>query len=146
VDSVLTTLAVLPQDDPYDTFLSVDHHSTTVAALPQEDSYATFRSADGDPSEFLVNRKDLESAAYGFPPVDDTEGPITLPEPSSILKLLFRFIERKPPPDLENFPFVSLIELAEAAHKYNVHNAISICIIRMKYAASSLSKNTEIDC
>ena len=58
---------------------------------------------------------------------------IQLPEKSVILDLLFRFCYPERHPELNDLAFDILAELAEAAEKYKVFSAISICRIAMKY-------------
>ena len=57
---------------------------------------------------------------------------IQLPEKSATLDLLFQFCYPERHPDLNDVAFDILAELAEAAEKYKVFSAISICKIAMK--------------
>ena len=58
---------------------------------------------------------------------------VQLPEKSVILDLLFQFCYPERHPELKGLAFDVLAELAEAAEKYKVFSAISICKIFMKY-------------
>ena len=60
---------------------------------------------------------------------------IQLPEKSVILDLLFQFCYPMRHPELNDLTFDTLSELAEAAEKYKVFSAISICKIGMKYVS-----------
>lgn len=66
-----------------------------------------------------------------FQTQDDSE-PVSLPEDSTILELLFQFIYPDRHPDLESTTFDVLKKLAEAAEKYKVFSAMNVCKIRMK--------------
>ena len=57
---------------------------------------------------------------------------IQLPEKSVILDLLFQFCYPERHPELNDLAFDILAELAEAAEKYKMFSAISICRISMK--------------
>ena len=57
---------------------------------------------------------------------------IQLPEKSATLDLLFQFCYPERHPDLNDVAFDILAELAEAAEKYKVFSAISICTIAMR--------------
>ena len=57
---------------------------------------------------------------------------IQLPEKSVILDLLFQFCYPERHPELDDLEFDVLAELAEAAEKYRVFSAISICKIAMR--------------
>jgi hypothetical protein len=57
---------------------------------------------------------------------------IQLPEKSVILDLLFQFCYPERHPELYDLKFDVLAELAEAAEKYKVFSAISICKIVMR--------------
>jgi hypothetical protein len=62
----------------------------------------------------------------------DHDAVIQLPEKSAILDLLFQFCYPERHPELNDLAFDILAELAEAAEKYKVFSAISICRIVMK--------------
>ena len=57
---------------------------------------------------------------------------VQLPEKYVILDLLFQFCYPERHPELNDLDFDILAELAEAAEKYKVFSAISICKIAMK--------------
>ncbi|KAG5637526.1 hypothetical protein H0H81_004222 [Sphagnurus paluster] len=83
---------------------------------------------------FYIHRKNLETNAEGFPSAEfDTGGEIVpLTETAVTLELLFQFIYPRRHPDLEDTTFEILAPLAEAAEKYQVFSAMTICKIRMK--------------
>ncbi|KAK7445133.1 hypothetical protein VKT23_015001 [Stygiomarasmius scandens] len=97
-----------------------------------------FRSSDG--VIFNINQKYLEVTTEGFPSssvngstataVPDEIIPLT--ESSATLKLLFKFVHPKDQPDLWDLEFSALMDLANAAEKYIVYNAINVCQIRMR--------------
>ena len=58
--------------------------------------------------------------------------PVCFSENAAILELLFQFCYPKRHPDLETVKFEVLAQLAEAAEKYEVYAAMSVCKICMK--------------
>ena len=62
----------------------------------------------------------------------ESDAVIHFPEKSVILDLLFQFCYPMRHPELNDLKFGILADLAEAAEKYKVFSAISICKIAMK--------------
>ncbi|KAJ2918843.1 hypothetical protein MD484_g1608, partial [Candolleomyces efflorescens] len=83
-----------------------------------------------DHVRYGIHSKNLEAGTGGFPPVDSqsclgvTSEPVPLPESSSVLDLLFPFIYPMDRPKVEEMEFKIVIELAEAAEKYQVYSAV----------------------
>jgi hypothetical protein len=113
------------------------------------DADVIFSSSDG--VLFNIHRKNLEIVSGAFPPAEfSTDKEIVpLTESSAILELLFQFVYPRQLPDIHKVqPFTSLMELAEAAEKYEVYPAINACKIRMRlvtitfhsYAVINLAK------
>jgi len=61
-----------------------------------------------------------------------SEEVVQLTENSATLELLFQFCYPERHPDLNGLAFDTLAELAEAAEKYKVFSAISLCKIGMR--------------
>ena len=59
---------------------------------------------------------------------------VPLSEPSLVLGLLLQYMYRRPQPDLKTVNFVTLAALAEAAEKYEVYSAMTVCSIYMRFA------------
>ncbi|KIM92257.1 hypothetical protein PILCRDRAFT_83487 [Piloderma croceum F 1598] len=91
---------------------------------------------------FCTN-KNLELHSEGFASADaisaasdnadDTEF-IHLSENSVVLDLLLQYMYRQRQPDLADIKFPILADLAEAAEKYEVYSAMTICNVHMRYA------------
>ncbi|KAK7462726.1 hypothetical protein VKT23_007313 [Stygiomarasmius scandens] len=98
------------------------------------DGTIAFRSSDN--MIFHINPKYLEITTEGFPPSDFVSTPsseaVSLAEKSDVLELLFQFTCPRVPPNLDGIGFSLVLEVAEAAEKYVVYNAITICTMRMK--------------
>jgi len=97
------------------------------------DSDVTFQSTDG--VLFRIHTLNLKANAEGFPPTEFSAASneiVPLTETSSTLELLFQFIYPARHPDLEYVDFETLEPLAEAAEKYQVYSAMSVCKIYMK--------------
>ena len=105
------------------------HSSGAVCAA---DSDITFKSSDN--VLFKVHTLNIRTHATGFAPPEfpALNEIVSLPEHSSTLELLFRFMYPERHPDLECIKFDILEPLAEAAEKYEVFSAMNICKIRMK--------------
>ncbi|GLB39474.1 hypothetical protein LshimejAT787_0606360 [Lyophyllum shimeji] len=97
-----------------------------------DDADVTFISADG--VLFRIHQKNLHVAAAGFPPAgfDASEEIVPLTENAATLELLFQYVYPQRHPLLEDTPFEVLSPLAEAAEKYQVFSAMSVCYIRMR--------------
>ena len=93
----------------------------------------TFRSCDG--TLFKIHLKNLETNSEGFSPPPGTsprDEVVPLTENGDTLDLLFQYIYQGYP-DLANIDFKQLAELAEAAEKYRVFAAMTVCNIYMTY-------------
>ena len=109
-----------------------------------------FRSCDG--TLFKIHRKNLETGAEGFspPPSTSSRDEMSLTESRDTLDLLFRYIYPQQQPDLTEIDFKQLAELAEAAEKYRVFAATTVCNIYMTYVilvtdvARSLTEYPEV--
>ncbi|PPR06027.1 hypothetical protein CVT26_007506 [Gymnopilus dilepis] len=100
--------------------------------LDDPEADITFCSADGD--LFHLKRKYLEANTGAFPGSEfDTRGEVThLTETSGILLLLFQFVSPKRDPEVDGLDIEILVGLAEAAEKYEVFHAMSLCRLQMK--------------
>jgi len=108
------------------------------------DSDITLQSSDG--VLYKVHRKNLELHSEGFASADaisaasdnadDTEI-VHLSESSAVLDLLLQYMHRQRQPDLTDVEFPILADLAEAAEKYEVYSAMTICNVHMRFAITS---------
>lgn len=92
----------------------------------------TIRSSDG--IFFQVHKLNLALSSSGFAPsefasLDET---VQLTETSTTLNLLFKFCYPERHPDVTTLRFDILESLAEAAEKYEVYSAVSVCKLRMR--------------
>ncbi|KAF8056511.1 hypothetical protein FPV67DRAFT_1530209 [Lyophyllum atratum] len=96
------------------------------------DADVTFESSDK--VLIHIHRKNLETAAGGFPPSGfATHGQIVpLTEDAATLELLFQFIYPVRHPDLEDAGIEILGPLAEAAEKYEMFSLMNICKMCMR--------------
>ncbi|RXW23648.1 hypothetical protein EST38_g2192 [Candolleomyces aberdarensis] len=98
---------------------------------PNSKADIIFISSDG--VRYGIHAKNLEVNTGGFPPINTQNGlsvtsePVLLPENSSVLDLLFRFIYPIDRPNVEDMDFKTVIKLAEAAEKYQVYSAAHVC-------------------
>jgi len=105
-----------------------------VGPSPERD--VVFKSSDN--VLFHVESKNLERYAAIFPLENHllpsmTTDVVPLSENSTTLELLFQFIRPDSPPDLRGInDFVMLFALAEAAEKYIVYSARTICAVRLE--------------
>lgn len=114
------------------------HTRTCANTVCADDSDITLQSSDG--ILFKVHRKNLEVHSEGFAAADSISGTgpeskseiVLLSETSTTLDLLLQYMYRQPQPDLQQVDFDTLAGVAEAAEKYQVYAAISICRIFMK--------------
>lgn len=76
----------------------------------------------------------MEANTGAFPGSEfDTRGEIThLTEPSAVLFLLFQFVSPRRDPEIDGLDIDILAALAEAAEKYEVFHAMSLCRLQMK--------------
>ena len=97
-----------------------------------------FYSEDNSEITFKVEKTSLWMLSGGFPPPEfqSRKEPITLSECHKILDLLFQFFIQARHPNLEPLGFDLIAELAEAAEKYHVYAAMTICKILMKYVVN----------
>jgi BTB/POZ domain len=87
---------------------------------------------------FEVHRKNLEVHSEGFAGADAIlssaeKEVVPLLENSAVLELLLQFMYRQPQPDLKTVGFETLAALAEAAEKYQVYSATTLCNIFMQF-------------
>ena len=113
------------------------------ATVCASDSDITLQSSDG--MLFQVHRKNLEVHSEGFAGADAisslaTEEIVPLSEDSAVLDLLLQYMYRQPQPDLRNVRFSTLEALAEAAEKYQVYSATTVCNIFMRFVWRLLLK------
>ncbi|KAJ7496494.1 hypothetical protein FB451DRAFT_197256 [Mycena latifolia] len=87
---------------------------------------------------FKVHRKNLEVHSDIFADATSTTKPengddiVHLSESSDVLDLLFQYMYRQPQPDLDTVEFPIFAGLAEAAEKYVVYSALTLCRMKMK--------------
>ncbi|PPQ72748.1 hypothetical protein CVT26_003028 [Gymnopilus dilepis] len=95
------------------------------------DADVAFQSSDG--VLFRLHRKNLEVMTGAFPgPEFHVEEPVLLPESSTSLEIVFQFVYlRRYPPSLEGVAFEVLMDVAEAAEKYQVFWAMRTCEDRL---------------
>ncbi|KAJ7840663.1 hypothetical protein B0H13DRAFT_1649529 [Mycena leptocephala] len=114
---------------------------TTNSSVCATDADMTISSSDG--VLFKVYRKNLEVHSDVFADAEDTTRPengdeiVYLTESSTVLDLLFQFMYRQPQPDLEALEFKTFASLAEAAEKYVVYSALTLCRNKMKDSISA---------
>ena len=58
---------------------------------------------------------------------------VQLTETSAVLDLLLQYMYRQPQPDLKKADFETLAGVAEAAEKYQVYSATTVCNIFMRF-------------
>ncbi|THU85485.1 hypothetical protein K435DRAFT_732268 [Dendrothele bispora CBS 962.96] len=120
--------------------VSSDCTDGSEASLSQhfKDGDIKFRSSDN--VIFQIHQKYLEMSTGGFPSCDvngstaatTQDEIVSLPETSFVLDVLFRFVYPKLQPDLFDIEdFGQLMDVARAAEKYIVYNAISACQLRL---------------
>ncbi|THU85487.1 hypothetical protein K435DRAFT_764157 [Dendrothele bispora CBS 962.96] len=103
-----------------------------------KDGDIKFRSRDN--VVFHVHQKYLELSAEGFPSsatngstaTAELDEIIPLFESSATLEILFQFIYPKDQPNLLHMDFQSVMDVAKAAEKYVVYNAMNVCQFRLK--------------
>lgn len=111
----------------------------TINIVCAPDSDITLESSDG--VLYKVHRKNLELHSEGFASADaisaasyDSEGleTVHLSESSAVLGLLLQYMYRQRQPDLTHVEFRILADLAEAAEKYEVYSAMTVCSMHMR--------------
>ncbi|KAF9458581.1 hypothetical protein BDZ94DRAFT_83224 [Collybia nuda] len=97
-----------------------------------QDADLIFQSSDG--IAFRIYSKDLHFTSAGLPPFEKEkrDGILLLTEKATTLELLFSFMNPQHHPNLASTPITDLARLADAAEKYNVFPAVSICNIHMR--------------
>ncbi|KAJ6483854.1 hypothetical protein C8R47DRAFT_562939 [Mycena vitilis] len=105
------------------------------------DADLTVSSSDG--VLFKVHRRNLEAHSGVFASAADTTQPenghetVELSETANILDILFQLMYPLPQPDLRAMEFTTVAALAEAAEKYMIYVAISVCRARMEESVSA---------
>ncbi|KAJ7157837.1 hypothetical protein C8R46DRAFT_1113284 [Mycena filopes] len=100
------------------------------------DADLTISSSDG--VLFKVYRRNLEAHSPVFAGAGSSTQPengqdiVELSESSETLELLFQFMYPQPQPNLQVLEFALIAGLAEAAEKYEVYSALTLCRMRMK--------------
>ncbi|KAF8152763.1 hypothetical protein K438DRAFT_2026812 [Mycena galopus ATCC 62051] len=108
--------------------------STVSERFSAPDADMTISSSDG--VLFRVHRKNLAVHSDVFANAESATRPengaeiVHLTETAEVLDLLFQFMYRRP--DLEALEFKTLANLAEAAEKYVVYSALTICRTKMR--------------
>ncbi|RXW19050.1 hypothetical protein EST38_g6812 [Candolleomyces aberdarensis] len=106
--------------------------------LPTVGADIVFVSSDG--VRFGLHSKNLEVGSGGFPPVVEGNGagliattPVPLPEPCDVLEPLFSFLyPEKWPHGIEMYFSDELLDIAEAAEKYQIYGAKYHCHGKLK--------------
>ncbi|KAJ4465990.1 hypothetical protein C8J55DRAFT_565993 [Lentinula edodes] len=109
--------------------------------VQSSDADVIIRSCDN--IEFHVHKRHLEFATGGFPPADTPSSLgeiVRLSESSSTLEILFQFVYPQRHPSLDKLAFEELLEVAEAAEKYEVYGALSACHLILREFLHSHSK------
>lgn len=112
-------------------------HAPHTIPVDAADSDIIFKS--NDHVVFKVHRSNLECHSEGFSPPGGTSSYdeiVPLPESSEVLDLLFQYMYPRRQPDLTAIPFNTIVDLAEAAEKYQVYAAMGICNMKMMYVPS----------
>ncbi|KAJ7434629.1 hypothetical protein B0H11DRAFT_1938394 [Mycena galericulata] len=100
------------------------------------DADITIQSSDG--VLFKLHRKNLQVHSVVFADAESATLPengsevVQLSETSEILDLLFQFMYPQLQPDLKTLEFRLLAGMAEAAEKYMVFSALTLCRMNMK--------------
>ncbi|KAF9061736.1 hypothetical protein BDP27DRAFT_324057 [Rhodocollybia butyracea] len=96
------------------------------------DADVVIRSCDN--VEFRLHKRNLEFTTGAFPPAETPTNNeiVQLSEPSETLEILFQFVYPRRFPSLDSMELESLMLVAEAAEKYEVVMAISICEFNLR--------------
>ena len=111
--------------------ISLNYFSELV--VNSDDSEITFQSSDN--ILFKIHRKNLEASTGALSPDTFTTSDsmvVPLTEDAATLGLLFQYTYPGTHPLLDDIQFSLLDSLAEAAEKYEVSAARSVCHIRMR--------------
>jgi len=105
-----------------------------------QDADVIIRSCDN--VDFCLHKQNLQFSTGGFPyATTPTNGEVVhLLESSSTLELLFQFVYPQRHPSLDRLECDGLIELAEAAEKYEVYGALTACHLTLREFLYSHSK------
>ncbi|KZP13255.1 hypothetical protein FIBSPDRAFT_936418 [Athelia psychrophila] len=108
---------------------------TTSERFCADDADVTFASSNN--VLFKINQSYLKAHSEGFSPPAGTSSSssdeiVNLTEPAETLDLLFQFAYPQKLPDLRKLKAESLLELAEAAEKYQVFAAMETCNRQME--------------
>lgn len=101
---------------------------------------------------FKVHRRNLETHSGVFASAEDATRPdnghetVELSETSDILELLFQFMYPQPQPDLRTLDFKTFAGLAEAAEKYMVFSALTLCRMKMECVIPRVRVDTLLRC
>lgn len=89
-----------------------------------------------DEVQFLLHRKNLECFAGAFPieglPLKNVPTVVDLPEPASVLEVVFEYIYPKRYRDFRDKDFDLLIAVADTVEKYQVFAAMPLCAIGLR--------------
>ncbi|TFK64139.1 hypothetical protein BDN72DRAFT_802489 [Pluteus cervinus] len=128
---LISTKVVLPKVDGSEDIVFVSkkfcHSSADIAIISSDDV------------QFKLHKKNLAFNTGGFPPLEFARGTnieleqVNLSERGYILDLLFQFAYPQRYPDVKSLAVDILSELADAAEKYEVYGAISVCDIVMRF-------------
>jgi len=105
------------------------------------DADITISSSDG--VLFKVHRRNLETHSEVFAAAADVtrpengDEPVELSETADVLEILFQFIYPQPQPDLRTMDFKTFSALAEAAEKYMLYSALTLCRLTMDDSIST---------
>jgi hypothetical protein len=111
---------------------------TPISQVYAPDADITLSSSSG--LLFRVHRKNLETHSSAFAstsaetaaqPEPEPE-PVALTESSDVLELVLQLMYPHPQPDLRALDLRTLAALAEAAEKYEVHSALTLCRMQME--------------
>ncbi|TFK64136.1 hypothetical protein BDN72DRAFT_846886 [Pluteus cervinus] len=130
-DAISTKMIVAKEDADETIFVS--------KKFCQPDADITIVS--GDDVRYDLHKKNLAISTGGFPPLEfsrtsEVNEQANLPERAYILDLLFQFVYPQRYPDIKSLKIDVLSELADAAEKYEVYGAISMCNVIMQFAIS----------
>ncbi|TFK73845.1 hypothetical protein BDN72DRAFT_956184 [Pluteus cervinus] len=122
-EAISTSVTVSKRDGSQETIFQSKHFCGS-------DADVTIIS--NDDVRFQLHKKNLAFCTGGFPPVEfsktsDEREEVNLSERGYILDLLFHFVYPQRYPNLATIHIDVLSELAEAAEKYQVFGAISVC-------------------
>ncbi|KAH0578074.1 hypothetical protein H2248_005538 [Termitomyces sp. 'cryptogamus'] len=123
------------------TMIGLKKHESKVIECPDCSLEADLILVSSDGVSFAAHARNLERYSEGFPPSSFNSGEpdsqvVYLNESSNTVRLLLQYMHLRPQPDIEKLPFRELEELANAAEKYLIFNAMMVCKLCMKANAS----------